>query len=149
MDSIGSFPAPFQIVIARLERTPSLVEAYARLTAMLDKTDFNRIGELSLDDWTFHMSIAYCSELPNDDWEGARTSLERELVEQPVDEALRSSSSGTRAVRSTARSLPSHGPKLQAVLQLPSCNSFVLRPTDGRRSTNGWSQDVLLVGVAR
>lgn len=87
LDAIDSFPAPFQIVIARLERTPSLVEAYAGLTAMLDKTDFNRIGELSLDDWTFHMSIAYCSELPNDDWEGARTSLERELVERPVDEA--------------------------------------------------------------
>lgn len=87
LDAIDSFPAPFQIVIARLERTPSLVEAYAGLTAMLDKTDFNRIGELSLDDWTFHMSIAYCSELPDDDWERARTSLESDLAERPVDEA--------------------------------------------------------------
>lgn len=85
VDAIDSFPAPFQIVIARLERTPSLVEAYAGLTAMLDKTNFNRIGELSLDDWTFHMSIAYCSELADDDWEGARTSLERGLAERPVD----------------------------------------------------------------
>lgn len=87
LDAIDSFPAPFQIVIARLERTPSLVKAYAGLTAILDKTDFNRIGELSLDDWTFHMSIAYCSELPHRDWEGARSSLECELAERPADEA--------------------------------------------------------------
>ncbi|MDQ0076313.1 2'-5' RNA ligase family protein [Arthrobacter oryzae] len=87
LDAIDSFPAPFQIVIARLERTPSLVEAYAGLTEMLDETDFNRIGELSLEDWTFHMSIAYCGELPDDDWEVARTTLERELAERPMDEA--------------------------------------------------------------
>ena len=87
LDAIDSFPAPFKIVIARLERTPSLVYAYADLTAMLDQTDFNRIGELSLDDWVFHMSIAYCSELPDDDWEGVRTSLESELADRPVDVA--------------------------------------------------------------
>lgn len=87
VDAIDSFPAPFRIVIARLERTPSLVNAYADLTTMLDQTDFNRIGELSLDDWVFHMSIAYCSELPDDDWEGVRTALESEIVDRPVDVA--------------------------------------------------------------
>ena len=87
LDAIDSFPAPFKIVIARLERTPSLVNAYADLTAMLDQTDFKRIDELSLDDWVFHMSIAYCSELPDDDWGGVRISLERELADRPVDVA--------------------------------------------------------------
>lgn len=87
VEAIDSFPASFKIVIARLERTPSLVNAYAGLTAMLDQTDFNRIGELGLDDWTFHMSIAYCSELPDDAWGTTRTSLERELTDRPVDVA--------------------------------------------------------------
>ncbi|MFQ4150519.1 2'-5' RNA ligase family protein [Arthrobacter sp. LAPM80] len=87
IEAIDSFPAPFKIVIARLERTPSLVNAYAGLTAMLNQTDFNRIGELSLDDWTFHMSIAYCSELPDNAWDDTRTSLECEFADRPVDVA--------------------------------------------------------------
>lgn len=87
VQAIDSFPAPFKIVIARLERTPSLVNAYAGLTAMLNQTNFNRIGELSLDDWTFHMSIAYCSELPDDAWDLTRTSLECEFVDRPVNVA--------------------------------------------------------------
>lgn len=82
VEAIDSFPAPFKILIARIKRTPSLVSAYAGLSEMLDQTDFNRIGELSLDDWIFHMSIAYCGELSDDDWEGARTPLERELAER-------------------------------------------------------------------
>jgi hypothetical protein len=37
---IDGFPPPFQIVHAELERTSSLVSAYAGLTSLLDSTDF-------------------------------------------------------------------------------------------------------------
>ncbi len=67
-EAVDSFPAPWQIVIARLARTPSLVHAYASLTDALDRTDLRRIGELPLDDWTFHLSTVYAKALDAEDW---------------------------------------------------------------------------------
>lgn len=87
VEAVASFPAPFKIMIARLERTPSLQDAYAGLTARLDQTDFNRIGELSLADWVFHMSIAYCSELSGDAWDSTKRAFESELTDGPVEVA--------------------------------------------------------------
>ncbi|MFF7291095.1 2'-5' RNA ligase family protein [Microbacterium sp. NPDC008134] len=76
-EAIDSFPDPWQILILRLARTDSLVSAYATLTERLDATDFHRLGELPLDEWTFHMSVVYGKALSGADWtaiESARVS---------------------------------------------------------------------------
>ncbi|WP_417554676.1 2'-5' RNA ligase family protein [Microbacterium sp.] len=67
-EAVDSFPAPWQIVIARLARTPSLLHAYASLTDALDSTDLRRIGELPLEEWTFHCSTVYAKALDAADW---------------------------------------------------------------------------------
>jgi 2'-5' RNA ligase len=63
IDAVDAFPPPFQVLIARLERTSSLLDAYASLTEVLDATDFRRVGELPLENWVFHLSLAYLSSL--------------------------------------------------------------------------------------
>ncbi|MDR2996640.1 MAG: 2'-5' RNA ligase family protein [Microbacterium sp.] len=67
-EAVDAFPAPWQIVIARLGRTPGLLHAYASLTEALDRTDLRRIGELPLDDWTFHLSAVYAKTLAPEAW---------------------------------------------------------------------------------
>jgi hypothetical protein len=77
VESVAQFPAPFNVAILKLARSTSLIEAYSSLTAFLDTTDFRRIGELPLDEWVFHMSLAYGSGLQPDVWAGAVRRLER------------------------------------------------------------------------
>lgn len=80
VDAVDGFPPPFQVVIARLARTSTLVGAYAGLTRSLDRTDLRRIGELPLDEWVFHMSLAYGAALDSSAWEGLVRSSARETV---------------------------------------------------------------------
>jgi len=85
VEGVDGFPPPFQVLIARLQRTPSLVEAYASLTAVLDATDFYRIGELPLDEWIFHLSLVYGSTLCEPDWAEAHEGSQRELDPAPAE----------------------------------------------------------------
>ncbi len=85
VEGVDGFPPPFQVLIARLQRTPSLVEAYASLTAVLDATDFCRIGELPLDEWVFHLSLVYASTLSEPDWASAHEDTRRELQPAPAE----------------------------------------------------------------
>jgi len=88
-EAVDSFPAPWQIVIARLSRTPSLVHAYASLTDALDRTDLRRIGELPLDDWVFHLSVAYAKTLDATSWDALAADARREYddpVAEPISE---------------------------------------------------------------
>lgn len=85
VEAVDGFPTPFQILIARLHRTPSLVDAYRSLSAALDATDFRRIGELPLDEWIFHMSLAYCPALSSDDWQETQAKYSRETKERPSE----------------------------------------------------------------
>ena len=82
-DAIDTFPAPWQIVIMRLARTASLIDAYASLTAALDRTDFRRLGELSLDDWIFHLSVVYGKTLAPEAWADLERASRRDLADQP------------------------------------------------------------------
>lgn len=82
-DAVDAFPAPWQIVITRLARTASLVEAYASLTTALDQTDFHRLDELPLDDWIFHLSVVYGKKLPSDAWAELESAARRDLPERP------------------------------------------------------------------
>lgn len=83
VDAIDGFPPPFKVLIARLERTNSLIEAYSSLTELLDATDFCRIGELPLDDWVFHLSLAYASSLDDQKWGEVFTASMRAVSPPP------------------------------------------------------------------
>lgn len=85
VEAIDGFPPPFQVAIARLARKHSLVNAYASLTEVLDQSDFRRIGELPIDEWVFHLSVAYASELDGSDWDALLSGCQREIVPAPVE----------------------------------------------------------------
>lgn len=76
VEAIDSFPAPYKIVILRLAKTEELKRAYSLLSEELAKSTLMPIGEqFSVDDWTFHMSVAYCNTLSDEEW----TDLVNEL----------------------------------------------------------------------
>jgi hypothetical protein len=81
--SVDGFPPPFSVLIVRLERTPSLLETYAGLTELVETTDFLRIGELPLDEWVFHLSLAYASALDEEDWDRALQESRRVVNPSP------------------------------------------------------------------
>ncbi|WP_344756489.1 2'-5' RNA ligase family protein [Gryllotalpicola koreensis] len=85
VEAVDGFPTPFQIFIARLNRNTALIEAYAGLTAALDVTDFQRIGELPLEQWVFHVSLIYCGALSNSDWEAAHEKHARDVRPRPSE----------------------------------------------------------------
>lgn len=84
-EAIDTFPAPWQIVLVRLARTPSLVAAYASLTRALAGTDFIRLDELSLEDWTFHLSVVYGRKLEPDAWADVERTVRREYSIRPTE----------------------------------------------------------------
>lgn len=85
VEAVDAFPTPWQIAILRLARRASLVSAYATLTTALDRTDFRRLGELSLEDWTFHLSVVYGTALPPEEWESLARASVRDLTERPTE----------------------------------------------------------------
>ncbi|OAN35301.1 hypothetical protein A4X16_05155 [Microbacterium sp. H83] len=85
VDAVDVFPSPWQIVILRLARRASLIDAYSSLTAALDRTDVRRLGELSLDEWTFHLSIVYGTDLAPDRWAALARASVRDLPVRPSE----------------------------------------------------------------
>ncbi len=84
-DAVDVFPAPWQIVILRLARTPALVHAYASLTEVLQPTDFRRLDELSVEDWTFHLSVLYGKTLDPETWQQLAATEVRPLLPAPTE----------------------------------------------------------------
>lgn len=84
-EAIDTFPAPWQIIIARMARTASVVSAYSTLTEVLAGTDFHRLDERRLDDWTFHMSVVYGKALDEDAWHAIAEAVTREYTERPSE----------------------------------------------------------------
>ncbi|MDF2507758.1 MAG: hypothetical protein K0Q52_1617 [Microbacterium sp.] len=84
-EAVDEFPAPWQILILRLARTTSLVSAYSTLTAALDATDFRRLGELPLVDWTFHLSVLYGKTLDAAEWSRFAEAEVRALSSAPTE----------------------------------------------------------------
>lgn len=77
IEAVDSFPAPYKIVILRLAKTDDLKHAYSLLGDELAKTTLTAIGEqFSVDDWTFHMSVAYCNTLSDEEWADLASELE-------------------------------------------------------------------------
>lgn len=84
-DAVDSFAAPWQIVILRLARTAALVDAYASLTDALAGSDFRRLGELPLDEWTFHLSVVYAKTLRPEAWDRLEAAAVRPLDPSPAE----------------------------------------------------------------
>lgn len=86
-EATDEFSAPWQILIVRLARTASLVSAYSTLTTALDETDLRRLGELPLEDWTFHLSVIYGKTLDPAEWRRF-TEAESRVFEPAVTETI-------------------------------------------------------------
>lgn len=84
-EAVDAFPAPWQVLIVRLSRTASLVSAYASLSAALERTDLRRLDELSVDEWTFHLSVVYGRSLAPTAWEDFRQASVTELGRKPSE----------------------------------------------------------------
>jgi hypothetical protein len=107
-EAVDSFPAPWQIIIARLARTPALLHAYASLTDALDSTDLRRIGELPLEDWTFHLSIAYGRAMDAPDW-ARLSSATRHDYQTPPAETVAEAERVTCSAGAAPRAVPPFG----------------------------------------
>jgi len=64
------FPPPFQIVIVEIQKTPALFAALAELRALAEKEGLCVSTVVPVEQWRLHMSIAYCSRLPETEWRG-------------------------------------------------------------------------------
>ncbi|MEA1264622.1 2'-5' RNA ligase family protein [Microbacterium sp. STF-2] len=84
-EAVDVFPLPWQILIVRLARSASLISAYSTLTAALDATDYRRLGELPLADWTFHLSVLYGKTLDAADWSRFVKAEVRPLSPAPTE----------------------------------------------------------------
>jgi 2'-5' RNA ligase len=68
VDALGVFPSPFQIIIARVRRTPELGEALTTLREQAGQHKLVDAATIQPSDWIFHMSVAYCSALSAAAW---------------------------------------------------------------------------------
>lgn len=67
----STFPPPFQTVIVQVTKTPSLTTALRAIRQVSADIRLPQWPERrpSIEDWIFHMSVAYCSKLPQHEWE--------------------------------------------------------------------------------
>lgn len=68
LEGLSVFPSPFQVVILEVRNTPPLVAAMARLRAASDRAGFAEATATPVDEWRFHISLAYCPELTEAQW---------------------------------------------------------------------------------
>ena len=67
-----SFPSPFQILYLEISRTPALVRALQSLRRMAAERALSLDSAIPVDEWVFHMSLAYCPKLDATEWLSAR-----------------------------------------------------------------------------
>lgn len=65
---VSSFPSPFQTVIVEVRKTQALFSALADLRARAEHGRFTVSTIMPVEQWTFHMSVAYCSRLDALTW---------------------------------------------------------------------------------
>lgn len=84
-EAVDVFPAPWQVVILRLSRTPSLVSAYSSLSTALEDTAVRRLDERDVEDWTFHLSVLYAKALAPAQWADLSYRTRRSLGSRPAE----------------------------------------------------------------
>lgn len=68
VERVGFFPAPTQAVIVQIRKTPELFDALATLRGRVRESELPDWPQVAVEDWTFHMSVAYCSSLSAAAW---------------------------------------------------------------------------------
>ena len=66
---VSSFPSTFQIVIVEVRKTRALFEALAALRSGAEEERLAVSTVLPVEEWTFHMSVAYCAHLDASAWQ--------------------------------------------------------------------------------
>ena len=69
-------PAPFQIVIQEIKKTAALYHALTSLRTLAGDQNLNISSLVSAEQWRFHMTLAYCSELTEMRWQELLAFLE-------------------------------------------------------------------------
>lgn len=75
-----SFPPPFKILYLEVLKTPALFRALQTLRRMAEERALLLDSVISVDEWIFHMSLAYCASLNTTEWD----SMARFVEEQPI-----------------------------------------------------------------
>ena len=81
-ERLSHFGPPHQTIILRVRRTEELVRAYARLAELADQAGLSALpeGGFPVERWVFHVSLAYCRDLPEADWTRVVAMIERQPV---------------------------------------------------------------------
>ena len=72
IERVDTFPDPWRIVIVRIARTRALAHALATLRTAAERPGLPQWPPGTIPDvesWIFHLSVAYCADLPLADWE--------------------------------------------------------------------------------
>jgi 2'-5' RNA ligase len=73
VERVSAFPAPFQVLIVEIRKTPALFQA---LVALRQEGARRQLGSVTItppEEWRFHMSLAYCAQLTtSDSWNRAQ-----------------------------------------------------------------------------
>jgi 2'-5' RNA ligase len=72
-----SFPAPFQIAILEVRKTPALLMALQGLRRAAEERGLTSSTVTPPEQWVFHMSLAYCSKFTAAEWGGVAQFLEK------------------------------------------------------------------------
>jgi 2'-5' RNA ligase len=83
VETLACFPAPSQIVIIQVLKTPELLNSLARLRWEAGRAQLKIDTTMSPEDWIFHMSVGYCSKLSGPAW-GDVTKFVEELEVAPA-----------------------------------------------------------------
>ena len=92
VERVTSFPEPFKIVIVQVRKTAELFHTLVRLRNLAGQSNLPDwpTGTIpKVDDWIFHMSVAYCSTLSATDWSAVASfseSLPLPAAECPIHE---------------------------------------------------------------
>jgi 2'-5' RNA ligase len=68
IDRVSWFPPPFQIVIVEIRKTSALCSALVDLRAQAERRRLVVSTVVPVEQWRFHMSVAYCSGLGEAAW---------------------------------------------------------------------------------
>lgn len=68
VEGLGTLPPPAKIAVVRMRKTPELFDAFRRLREMATARGLPPIDAIPVDEWVFHMSIAFCSSLDEEAW---------------------------------------------------------------------------------
>lgn len=85
IEKLSTFPSPFQAVIVQVAKIPSLTAALAAIRQLAADVGLPQWPQRrpSVEDWVFHMSVAYCSSLPQPEWEAIVDGTARVPLETP------------------------------------------------------------------